>query len=121
MADEDDFYPDIDDYLFKIDLNTPIEVEELDWLVKEITAKTNLTKVQAELIISAFFSEIRNRLIRRVKTEIFPLDLKVKGDKMTVKVSKLVKNDIKKRYRKSNFRAARDQSCYLPNVKNKQK
>ena len=56
--------PGITDYLEDRGSAAPVEIPELDHIVEAVVLRTPLAKDQSHQIVSLFFQEIRNSLIR---------------------------------------------------------
>jgi len=56
--------PDIDEYLESIHENAPVDATGLTELIYKVRASTGLSKDICTILISLFFQEIRNQLLR---------------------------------------------------------
>lgn len=61
---EINYLPDIDDYLESIDDNLPIYINELEEIIENVAANSNLSKEQASIIVREYFQVIRNLMLR---------------------------------------------------------
>ena len=59
-----EFYDDIEKYLESIDNNTHINIKGFENLVYKICAHTGVSHDAASIILSSFFQEIRNAMLR---------------------------------------------------------
>lgn len=68
--DDDIFYPNIYEYIDSNDYLSPIEVDNQD-LIKKIQSRTNLNPEDIQVILGAFFSELRNIFINMGEIGVF--------------------------------------------------
>lgn len=63
MDDEDDFLPDIDDYIDNTHNSKSVNSSNLEELILTVQARTGLDKDVCALIVELFFQEIRNVML----------------------------------------------------------
>jgi len=56
--------PDIEEYLESVDENAPVSPKGLDELIYKVRASTGLSKDTCSILITLFFQEIRNQMLR---------------------------------------------------------
>lgn len=56
--------PDIEEYLETVNENAPVSPKGLDELLYKIRASTGLSKDTCSILITLFFQEIRNQILR---------------------------------------------------------
>ena len=59
-----EFYPDIYDYLENADNSKSVDVRYLDDLILKVRAHTGLSEDAAKIVVTRFFQEIRNGMLR---------------------------------------------------------
>ena len=64
MSQKPEFYPNIDDYNDENYDGQPITLENLDYFVYKIVAKTGLTYDQVSIIVKLYFNEVRTQVLK---------------------------------------------------------
>lgn len=92
MDQKPEFYPNIDEVNAENYDNQPVTLENLDYLIYKIVARTGLTYDQVAVIVKLYFSEIRTQVLAGKKVSMGNLGymcIKYKCDKNSKDILRL--------------------------------
>lgn len=105
MDQKPELYPDIDQVNAENYDGQPVTLENLDYLIYKIVARTGLTYDQVAFVVKIYFSEIRTQILAGKKVNIgilgkmFTKLQKIKNNKVTVRLKYKSSNKLIKKAR----------------------